>query len=126
MEHKIFHVANSEQVIQFADTHMRKQFAAIAELGVLEKATPKSVSDAAKNFDIPLTVSKHNGKLQIDFPDDKRDQKQLLSLLSEGYYMGPLTGNKYQSNSHRPLKDKADTKKLASPASSKKGKAKPK
>ena len=97
--------------MQFADAHMRKQFSAVVELGVLDKASPKDIVNAANEFlDVPLDVIKKGGKERIGFPKEKRDQKGLLALLTEGFYKGPLTGEKYQSNSHRPLEKKSASK----------------
>lgn len=108
---ELFDVENQDDVVQFSDTHMRKQYSAIVQLGVLDRAKPKDVVNAANEFlDTPLGVVRKGGKERISFPKEKRDQKQLLSFLSEGLYKGPLTGEKYQSNSHRPLK-KATTPK---------------
>ena len=96
----------SSEVLQTADTTMRKQFAAVSELRVLDKAKPNSVKAIAADFGIKLDVGKHEGRLRIEFPSTKKEQKELLTFLTEGYYVGPITGNKYQSNSHRPLKTK--------------------
>jgi hypothetical protein len=106
LSHDVFHVADAGEVIEHADTTMRKQFAAVSELGVLDKAKPNKVKEVAAEYGIDIEVGKHNGKRRIEFPEAKKQQKELLTFLTEGYYTGPLTGNKYQSNSHRPLKAK--------------------
>lgn len=110
LDHELFHVENRDEAVQFSDTHMRKQYSAVIELGVLGKATPKEIANAANEFlDVALDTVRMDGKDRILFPKEKRDQKGLLALLTEGLYKGPLTGEKYQSNSHRPLKKNAAT-----------------
>jgi hypothetical protein len=106
LDHKVLHVANIEAVLKQSDSTMRKQFAAISELGVLEKAKPNVLKDTAAEFGIALGVERHGGKLKVEFPETKKQQKEFLTFLTEGYYVGPITGNKYQSNSHRPMKTK--------------------
>jgi len=105
--HQVLHVADLDSVIEHADTIMRKQFAAVSELKTLDKVKPNVIKEKAADFDISIDVQRHAGKLKVEFPETKKDQKELLTFLTEGYYKGPLTGNKYQSNSHRPLKAKS-------------------
>lgn len=104
LSHDAIHVADLNEVLKGADTIMRKQFAAVSELGVLDDVRPNAVKTTAAEFDIDIDIGRHEGKLKIEFPTKKKDQKELLTFLTEGYYIGPITGKKYQSNSHRPLK----------------------
>ncbi len=104
LQHKVLRVEDADAILEHADSLMRKQFAAVAELGVLDKIDPAKAKGTAKDFDIDLAVVREKGATKIDFPTAKRDQKELLTFLTEGYYKGPLTGMAYESNSHRPKK----------------------
>jgi hypothetical protein len=104
LKNKTLWVKDAASVIAGLDSLMRKQFTAISGSGVLEKASPQKIAKAAKEFDFTVSLVTSKGKQQVEFPDAKRDQKDLLKLLTEGYYLGPVTGEKFQSNSHRPLK----------------------
>jgi len=106
LDHSILLVGDKNAVAANADLVMRKQFTAVAELGVLDKVEPGKVKKSAADFGIDINVKTDKGKSKVCFPGTKREQKELLKFLTEGYYLGPITGNRYQSNSHRPLKPK--------------------
>lgn len=106
LSHPALMVENADDVIAHADSTMRRQFAAVAELGVLDKLKPKEAKATAAQFNIDLTVGKRDGKLKVQFPPTKPAQKELLAFLTESLYLGPITGEPYQSNSHRPRKPK--------------------
>jgi len=79
----VFHCADPDSVIDHADTTMRKQFAAVSALGVLDKAKPNNVKDVAAQFGIAIEVGRHNqGKLRVEFPETKKQQKELLTFLT--------------------------------------------
>lgn len=108
LQHRLLHVDDVPAVLQNADTVMRKQFAAVAELGVLDKVEPARFKETAREFDIEIALHGARGKAKtIVFPNTKKEQKELLTFLTEGYFKGPLTGTAYQSNSHRPKKRKS-------------------
>lgn len=106
--HEVLRVANSSAVIDQADTVMRKQFAAISALKTLDKIKPAQAKKAAAELDIDLNITNYGGKMKIDFPVAKKEQKVVLKFLTEGYYLGPLTGTKFESNSHRPRTTKSN------------------
>lgn len=115
LSHDIFVVEDSAAILKTADSLMRKQFAAISELGILDKVKPSEVKTIAADFDIEIGVRRVKGKDRLEFPAEKKVQKGLLKVLTESYYIGPVSGEKFQSNSHRPLK-KALKKKTAKKA----------
>lgn len=86
-------------VLQQADGWMRKRFSAIKASRILEKITARKVVNRAKKFGLAIQVSKMDGKSVLVFPVDKKEAKKFLSFLSEGYFVGELTGALYQSNS---------------------------
>jgi hypothetical protein len=108
LSHPVFAVDDLQGVLANVDTVMRKQFAAISKLKVLDEVKPDEVKTVAAEFEIEISVSTKGKQQRIDFPKDKKSQKELLKFLTEGLYKGVITGIAYQSNSHRPRKPKGE------------------
>ncbi|UUO08308.1 hypothetical protein M4951_08330 [Blastopirellula sp. J2-11] len=106
LRHQLLYVGDADSVKSKADLLMRKQFAAVSSLGILDKAKPRKIRDSAVEFGINVKLKQRDGKMTVEFPETKKEQKEFLRFLTEGFYLGPITGTKYQSNSHRPWKGK--------------------
>ncbi|MDZ7699241.1 MAG: DUF4868 domain-containing protein [Deltaproteobacteria bacterium] len=94
-----FHVDDESVILEMADSVMRKRFMAVKASGILNRVKVKRAQTQANKFGLKIKIS--GGK--IVFPVEKRDAKELLRFLMEGYYEGPLTGNKYITNSQRQV-----------------------
>jgi hypothetical protein len=70
---------------------------------VLHGVDVNKIKKGAADFELEIKVSK--GKLS--FPNDLKVCKDILAYLNENLYVGPITGAKLRTNSHRPLKPKA-------------------
>jgi len=97
----IFEVDDASIILENADSVMRKRFMAVKSSGILGRVTVTKIRQQASKFGIDIET--RNGK--IVFPAEKKKSKELLRLLLEGYYDGPLTGTKYVTNSQRPISD---------------------
>lgn len=86
-------------IIELSDAVMRKKFMAVKSSKILERVTVTQIAKQAKNFSVKLKIEQN----RIIFPGSKKEAKELLRLLLEGYYEGPLTGNKFITNSQRPI-----------------------
>ena len=94
-----FEVGDVSIIIENADSVMRKRFMAVKSSGILGRVTVKKIQGQARKFGID--VETRDGK--IVFPAERKKAKELLRLLLEGYYDGPLTGTKYVTNSQRAI-----------------------
>ena len=94
-----FEVDDVSLILENADSVMRKRFMAVKSSGILDRVTVRKIQRQAHKFRID--VETRNNK--IVFPTERKKAKELLRLLLEGYYDGPLTGTKYVTNSQRPI-----------------------
>lgn len=85
-----------------SNSTIRKQITLIQKSKVLTNADVSKIKKGAADFEVYIKVSK--GKLC--FPNDVKACKDILAYLNENLYLGPITGAKLRTNSHRPLKTK--------------------
>ena len=104
LSHSVLSIDSKEDVLSMADSVMRKKFAAVQATGILNKITARKTSNAAKKFGLEFATTRKDNKDTIVFPSDKKMAKRLLTFLLEGYYVGELTGEKFEASSHRELK----------------------
>lgn len=95
--HPKLEVADIEVFIELADRPTRKLINSIIESGVLDNFTALQIRDAAKATQLDVVVE---GECLV-FPDERRDQKELLRFLDESRYSGPLSGRPYVTNSRK-------------------------
>jgi RNAse (barnase) inhibitor barstar len=86
-----------------SNSTIRKQITLIQKSKILKGADVSKIKKGAANFELEIKVSK--GKLC--FPNDIKICKDILAYLNENLYVGPITGTKLRTNSHRPLKSAA-------------------
>ncbi|AXY73636.1 DUF4868 domain-containing protein [Paraflavitalea soli] len=86
-----------------SNSTIRKQITLIQKSNILKDVDVSKIKKGATVFELEIKVSK--GKLC--FPNDVKVCKDILSFLNENLYVGPITGTKLRTNSHRPLKSKA-------------------
>ncbi len=86
-----------------SNSTIRKQITLIQKSKILMNADVSKIKKGAADFEVSIKVSK--GKLC--FPNDVKACKDILAYLNENLYLGPITGAKLRTNSHRPLKTKA-------------------
>jgi hypothetical protein len=104
LSHPLLAVESEEAVLSMVDSSMRKKFAALQTTGILGKITARRTANKAKKFDLKFAVTRQGDKDAIVFPSNKKAAKQLLTFLLEGYYIGELTGGKFEAGSHRAMK----------------------
>ena len=85
-----------------SNSTIRKQITLIQKSNILQNADVSKIKKGAADFELEIKVSK--GK--ISFPNDVNACKDILAYLNENLYVGPITGAKLRTNSHRLLKTK--------------------
>ena len=90
-------IEDKDQLLNMADTWIRRKIAAINDSGVFKNNTAKKIVKLAQNCG--LEISAINGKLII--PSDKRKLKEILGFLDDEVYKGAFTQNTYITNSKR-------------------------
>ena len=102
-KHTLFRDDDADGLSELCDMTMRKRIAYIKASGILDIVTPRKICSSLKaifgDFDISYTTRGGTEKLRL--PKTKKDLKRLLNHLCEAYYIGDLTGEKYEANSHR-------------------------
>lgn len=104
LSHPLLSVDSEEAVLSMTDSSMRRKFAAVQAIGILDKITARKTANKAKKFDLDFSVTRQDNKDAIVFPSDKKTAKRLLTFLLQGYYVGELTGEKFEASSHRAMK----------------------
>lgn len=104
LSHPLLSVDSEEVVLSMVDSSMRKKFAAVQATGILDKITARKTANTAKKFGLDFVVTRQDNRDAIVFPSDKKTAKRLLTFLLQGYYVGELTGEKFEASSHRAMK----------------------
>lgn len=106
VSHRLFAGGKAAKVIEAANDVTRKRVSMVLKAGVLDSAaiSADGIKAVAKKFDLELTLKGRAGKRQVVFPDQSADVRDLLHLLTEGFYTGPISGEPYVANSYRKLK----------------------
>lgn len=95
-------VPDEDKFIAMADSQIRRKVALIRGSGILERTPPAKIEETANKYGLPIIVSM--GKIQL--PAEKSALKAVLKLLDEDYFTSDLTGNRFLTNSKRPLNTK--------------------
>ena len=96
--HPKLEVGDIENFIEVADRPTRKLINSIVESGVLDDFTAQQIKEAAEETQLEVAIQGN----RVIFPDERRDQKELLRFLDESRYSGPLSGRPYVTNSRKP------------------------
>ncbi len=96
-EHEDFVVDDLEDFVLAADQTTRKLISSIRKSGILGRATPTEIKEAAA--ETQLDIEMRNGKIVL--PADRHEKRELLRFLDESRYSGPLSGVPYITNSRR-------------------------
>lgn len=98
LDHECFAAQNHAEVIDEADTLVRKKIALISQSGILDVVKPRKVRSTAKKFGLDIALDSTG---RIILPGNRAELKRVLKFLDEDYYSAPLSGTKYVSNSKR-------------------------
>lgn len=83
----------------------RKRIAFILDSGILDNFPPDSLAADAEKFGVPLLVEADENDptiRRLKIPLEGALLRSVLKFLEEEYYEGPITGQKYETNSKRP------------------------
>ena len=97
-KHPKLHIADTRAFLDAANQPSRKLIKAVLSDETLDKYETKNIRTAAKKTGLEINV--RGGKIVM--PSESKDIRALLQFLTEGRYLGPLSGQAYISNSHRP------------------------
>jgi hypothetical protein len=105
LQHEMFSADETAPLVSFCDSKTRKQVAYIQASKILDRVTARKVCSSLKTLfdDIDISYTTRGGIEKLKLPRTKRDFKRLIKHLCEGYYIGDLTGEKYETNSHRRM-----------------------
>lgn len=95
-----FSIENIDSIAESCNNWTRRKIAYILDSKVLDNNSTDEIIKSAKKLNLKFEISEEN---KIVFPDDKDEQKELLSYLAEEIYRGNLTDGVYLTNSKRPL-----------------------
>lgn len=98
VSHDSFYVRDPESFLEVSDQVTRKLVQAIVTDGVLDRFPPSEIVEAARTT--RLQIELQDGKVVI--PESRSELKELLQLLDETRYAGPLSGRPYVSTNSRP------------------------
>lgn len=97
--HDSIAIANVPALKELVTQTERKLIHKLASSGVLDAHTPRQIQARARAIGLAVTLA--NG--QIVFPDDKQEIRRLLRFLDDSLYQAPLSGQRYVTNSKRPV-----------------------
>ncbi|MDC9614208.1 DUF4868 domain-containing protein [Xenorhabdus khoisanae] len=104
--HEHFHISSDFDLINIADTVIRKKVSLINKSRVLEDYTVDDLLSIAKVNDVTLDLEiyEDGGEKKITMPQEKKHIKRLLSFLDEDYFTSQITRTLYQTNSKKKVK----------------------
>ncbi|MBY6266597.1 DUF4868 domain-containing protein (plasmid) [Azospirillum sp. 412522] len=94
-------VDNVEGVIAVSDTIVRRKITLVHQSRILENVPIEILKAAALDLDVELITTLSEGVEVIKLPDDKAGLKDILSFLSEDYYLSPFSRVPHVTNSRR-------------------------
>ena len=97
--HSNIAVVDSEQFKENADQTIRKLIHAIVRAETLNNNSARQIQQRARQNGISIRIS--DGKLV--FPEERAEVKKLLYFLDDGLYVGPISQQRYITNSKRPI-----------------------
>jgi hypothetical protein len=90
-------IGGVNHLLTLCDSVSRKKFTQINSSEILKNVKLSKIEKEAKK--LKITINTSNGKL--DFPNDKKELKELLYFLAEDIYIGPLSDKRFISNSKK-------------------------
>ncbi|WP_235289921.1 Kiwa anti-phage protein KwaB-like domain-containing protein [Klebsiella variicola] len=100
----IFHVENAEDFMMFADSAIKKKVSLIISSGILNDQPIENLIECAQKIGYQLGITNVNGYNKITMPNSKREVKQLLYFLDQGYFNSIITNELMLTNSKRPIR----------------------
>lgn len=100
----IFHVQNAEDFMMFADSAIKKKVSLIISSGILNDQPIENLIECAQKIGYQLGITNVNGDNKITMPNSKREVKQLLYFLDQGYFNSIITNELMLTNSKRPIR----------------------
>ena len=100
----IFHVENAEDFMTFADSAIKKKVSLIIRSGILNDQPIENLIECAQKIGYQLGITNVNGDNKITMPNSKREVKQLLYFLDQGYFNSIITNELMLTNSKRPIR----------------------
>ncbi|HHU7333195.1 TPA: Kiwa anti-phage protein KwaB-like domain-containing protein [Escherichia coli] len=100
----IFHVENAEDFMMFADSAIKKKVSLIISSGILNDQPIENLIGCAQKIGYQLGITNVNGDNKITMPNSKREVKQLLYFLDQGYFNSIITNELMLTNSKRPIR----------------------
>lgn len=100
----IFHVENAEDFMTFADSAIKKKVSLIISSGILNDQPIENLIECAQKIGYQLGITNVNGDNKITMPNSKRELKQLLYFLDQGYFNSIITNELMLTNSKRPIR----------------------
>lgn len=100
----IFHVENAEDFMTFADSAIKKKVSLIINSGILNDQPIANLIECAQKIGYQLGITDVNGDNKITMPNSKKEVKQLLYFLDQGYFNSIITNELMLTNSKRPIR----------------------
>lgn len=100
----IFHMENAEDFMMFADSAIKKKVSLIISSGILNDQPIENLIECAQKIGYQLGITNVNGDNKITMPNSKREVKQLLYFLDQGYFNSIITNELMLTNSKRPIR----------------------
>ena len=100
----IFHLENAEDFMMFADSAIKKKVSLIISSGILNDQPIENLIECAQKIGYQLGITNVNGDNKITMPNSKREVKQLLYFLDQGYFNSIITNELMLTNSKRPIR----------------------
>ncbi|GHT29046.1 hypothetical protein FACS18942_09930 [Planctomycetales bacterium] len=106
LANKVFVCDNIGSIVNSSDDWMRKRFASILELKILDQVKDiKTTAKKAEKYGVNIVLNIKDNQTAIVIPSEKKDVKQLLRFLNEEYYTGEITGTQYLTNSQTAIEN---------------------
>lgn len=102
-EHERICLADGLDLMEVADSQIRRRIGLISELGILDEVAPRRLVNIAKSCKIPLRTRRIGGQDRIELPAGRKELKAVLKFLSDDYLQSLLRDAKYITNSKRLL-----------------------
>lgn len=96
-KHPNLHIADESAFMAITSQANRKLIKIVLDEKTLDSYEPADISEKAKMTG--LTVDVRDGKIVV--PTETPDIRELLRFLTEGRYLGPISGQPYVTNSQR-------------------------
>jgi len=101
---EIFHVENNESFMAFADSAIKKKVSLIMSSGILNDQPIQNLIECAQKIGYQLGITNVDGADKITMPNSKKEVKQLLYFLDQGYFNSIITNELMLTNSKRPTR----------------------